>query len=99
MLPLARRDLVGFYGCAPAEDVLRDVNVDIMLVLFPLEIVPTELVSDIHRGRPHHRTTSARVRVGDGPPDPGYDVDWSFLPEGWIEVDTIRIDYPELGQT
>ena len=91
----ARHDLETYYGCAPAEVVLRDVNVDLILVLFPLQIVPTEPVEDLHLGRPHRRVTFEELRSGDRPRDPGYDVDWAYLPEGWVEFDTIRLDYPE----
>ena len=94
----ARHDLGEYYGCAEPVDVLRDVNVDLILILFPLEIVPTEPVEDIHLGRPHHRITHEPLRSGNRPRDPGYEVDWSHLPEGWIEFDTIRIDYPDSPQ-
>jgi hypothetical protein len=90
----ARHDLGAYYGCAEPEDVLRDVNVDLILVLFPLQIVPTEPVADIHLGRPHRRVTQEALRSGTRPRDPGYDVDWAFLPDGWVEIDTVRIDYP-----
>ena len=93
----ARHDLQGYYGCAEPEDVLRDVNVDLILVLFPLEIVPTQPVEDIHVGRAHYRVTQAALRDGR-PADPGYEVDWSYLPSGRIELDTIRIDYPTIAE-
>lgn len=90
----ARHDLQEMYGCAAPETVLRDVNVDLILVLFPLTIVPTESVTDLHLGRPHRRVTADSRRSGDRPTDAGYEVDWAYLPEGHIEIDTIRIDYP-----
>jgi hypothetical protein len=90
----ARHDLQNYYGCAEPEEVLRDVNVDLIFILFPLQVVPTTPVADIHRGRPHHRVTQAALRQGR-PADPGYEVDWSYLPDGHIEFDTVRIDYPE----
>jgi len=52
-------------------------------------------VDDLHLGRPHRRVTFEELRSGDRPRDPGYDVDWAYLPEGWVEFDTIRLDYPE----
>ena len=91
----ARHDLETYYGCAEPEAVLRDVNIDLIFVLFPLQIVPTEPVADPHLGRPHRRVTFEELRSGDRPRDPGYDVDWAYLPQGWIEFDTIRIDYPD----
>ncbi|MBI2440514.1 MAG: hypothetical protein HYV35_03990 [Lentisphaerae bacterium] len=67
------------YGCAPIEDVLKDVNVDIILVLFGLDIVPAVPVQgDIHR-----------LRAGRD-----YPVDESRLPSGFMLLDTVRIDYP-----
>jgi hypothetical protein len=91
----ARHDLLGYYCCGEPADVLRDVDVDLILVLFPLHIVATEPVADIHLGRPHHRVTQPALRSGNRSPDPGYEVDWNYLPEGQIEFDTIRIDYPD----
>ena len=93
----ARHDLEEYYGCAEPHDVLRDVNIDLILVLFPLRIVPTTPVEDIHLGRPHHRLTHEPLRSGTRPRDPGYEVDWSTLPEGRIEFDTIRIEYPDIA--
>jgi hypothetical protein len=75
----ARRDLTHVYGCGEIGDVLRDVNVDIILVLFPLRIVPLGRVDDLH-GRRTHRD---------------YAVDYRHLPEGEIQIDTIRIEYPD----
>jgi hypothetical protein len=91
----ARHDLVGYYCCGEPADVLRDVDVDLILVLFPLKIVSAEPVADINLGRPHHRVTQPALRSGNRPPDPGYEVDWTYLPSGRIEFDTIRIEYPD----
>ncbi|MBI2440516.1 MAG: hypothetical protein HYV35_04000 [Lentisphaerae bacterium] len=67
------------YGCAPIEDVLRDVNDDIILVLFGLDIVPAvPIQGDIHR-----------LRAGKD-----YPVDESRLPSGFMLLDTVRIEYP-----
>jgi hypothetical protein len=74
----ARYDLGHFYGCRDIADVLRDVNVDLIFVFFPLQIVPLSPVPDLHRVRPHR----------DFEPDPRY------LPTGEVEIDTIRLDYP-----
>jgi hypothetical protein len=74
----ARWDLLDYYGCADIDDVLADVNVDLILVLFPVEVVAAEPVADLHARRPHL----------------DYEVRWDCLPSGRIELDTIRIDYP-----
>lgn len=67
------------YGYAPIEDVLADVNLDLILVLYPLTVVPLEPTEDIHRLRP----------VVD------YDIDNAHLPDGRVEISSIRIHYPE----
>src|SRR5690606_38318929 len=36
----SRRDRGDFYGWGPIEDVLRDLNGNLILVLFPLHVVP-----------------------------------------------------------
>lgn len=77
----ARHDLQQAYGCGEASEVLRDVNVDINLVLFPLDIVPKPPRNDPH----------------DLIPERDYEVDRSALPEGWIEIDDIGIDYGPSG--
>jgi hypothetical protein len=81
----ARWDKVADYGCDEIGAVLRDVNWDIMLVLFPLKIVPAhpELVKDMHKMRPGQ----------DYPGYPSYEVEQKFLPKGIVMIDRIRIDY------
>jgi hypothetical protein len=74
----ARHDLSHFYGCGDIADVLRDVNVDLIFVFFPLRIVPLSPVSDIHRGRPHR----------------DYEPNHQYLPTGVVEIDTVRLEYP-----
>jgi hypothetical protein len=74
----ARHDLVHYYGCGDIADVLHDVNVDLIFVFFPLQIVPLAPVADPHLLRPHR----------DYEPDPRY------LPAGQVEIDTVRLDYP-----
>ena len=74
----ARHDCNERYD-APREigDVLADVNVDIIFVLFPLTIVPLVPVEDMHvpyAGR-------------------DYPVDLKSLPHGLVMFDTVRIDY------
>ncbi len=82
----ARWDKVQDYGCDDIAAVLKDVNWDIMFVLFPLKIVPThpELVKDMHKMRPGQ----------DYPGYPSYEVEQKYLPKGIIMIDWVRIDYP-----
>ena len=51
------------HGCDDLETVLKDVNVDIMFVLFPLNVVPVKLC--------RNRTSCARQ---DYPEEPSYEV-------------------------
>jgi len=83
----ARWDKTSEYGCDDIATVLKDVNWDIMFVLFPLKIVPThpELVKDMHKMRPGQ----------DYPGYPSYEVEQKFLPKGIIMIDWVRIDYPQ----
>lgn len=75
-----RHDRVGFYGTAPIGDLLRDVNADIIFVLFPLDIRPMVPVE----GNMHEKWWDGR----DGKPDA------SRLPEGHIMLDEVRIAFP-----
>jgi hypothetical protein len=68
-----------FYGCAPIDRVLRDVNINIILVIFGLDIAPAEPIA----GDPHV------LRAGKD-----YKIDESRLPSGYILLDTVRIEYP-----
>lgn len=72
------------YECAPAgiAEVLADVNVDIVLVLWPLNIVPAEPLAD--------PSLLHYLRAGFD-----YALDTGFLPSGTIEFDWLRIDYPQ----
>ncbi len=75
----SRHDRTDLYGEGPIEAVLADLNCDIILVLFPLTIVPLTPVEDIHR-----------LRAGlDYPVDPVY------LPHGVVLFDTVQIEYPD----
>ena len=73
----ARRDARN-YGCADIADVLKDVNLDLILILFPLKIVPIGKVEDPHA-----------TRAGEA-----YPVEQQFLPKGLLMVDTVKIEYP-----
>jgi hypothetical protein len=77
----SRHDRTDLYGCGEIADLLRDVNCDLILVLFPLTIVPLTPIDDLH-------TPRAGL---------DYAVDQSALPNGVVEFDTIRIDYPNAG--
>jgi hypothetical protein len=68
------------YGWGEAAEVLRDLNGDIIFVLFPVDVVPAEPVE----GNPHH------LRAGED-----YAVDTSRLPEGYVMMDTIQIEFAE----
>ena len=67
------------YGEAPIDEVLRDVNVDLMLVFFPLRVEPdAPLDRDL-----------GPLRAGRD-----YPVRLDLLPSGFVQLDTIRIHYP-----
>jgi hypothetical protein len=68
------------YGEAPIEQVLADVNIDLMLVLFGFDPQPVEPLSDEDRHR---------LRAGKD-----YAVNPASIPDGWLELDTISIRYP-----
>ncbi len=73
-----RWDRTEMYGYGEIRDVLADLNCDIIFVLFPLDVVPLEPIEDMHH------------------PMAGrdYEVDRSRLPTGWLEIDTVRLEYP-----
>ena len=73
----SRKDLLDTYGCAPVSQVLQDVNVDLIFVLFPLQVRPAWPVDDMHRA------WAAR----------DYPVDPQRLPKGVVMFDAVRIDY------
>lgn len=77
-----RHDRRDFYGRLELADVLADVNTNILLVLFPLEIAPMgPLDGDPHRLRP----------------EKDYAVWRSRLPEGYVLLDEVRIEFAESG--
>jgi hypothetical protein len=81
----ARESMKHVYGCAPVEAVLRDVNVDLMFVLFPLQVVPLYEVKEPHK-----------LRAGqDYPNEPSYPVVEKHLPKGIIMFDWVKIEYPD----
>jgi hypothetical protein len=76
----SRHDRADFYGRAPLATVLSDVNTDILLVLYPLDIAPMGPVD----GDPH------TLR-----PEQDYPVWRSRLPEGYVMLDEVRIGFPD----
>jgi hypothetical protein len=73
-----RHDRGDFYVRADLMPVLTDVNVNILFVLFPLNIVPMGPIA----GHPDFLR-----------PEKDYPVWRSRLPEGYIMLDTVRIDF------
>ncbi len=67
-----------YYGRLDLEQVLGNVNLNLMLILFPLTIEPMGPID----GDPHH------LRAGKD-----YPVWRSRLPEGYVMLDTIRIEF------
>lgn len=74
-----RHDRRDYYGYRPLADCLNDVNCNIMLILFPLNIVPLgDPGGDLHLLRPER----------------DYPVWRSSLPEGRLQLDQFEIHYP-----
>jgi len=74
----ARHDRADMYGHVDLARVLADVNCDIMLVMFPLNVVPMGPI----QGDPH------RLR-----PERDYPVWRSRLPEGYVLVDEVQVQF------
>lgn len=74
----ARHDMTDVYGYGDVAELLRDVDVDLIFVLFPLQVVPVGAVGDIHR----------QWAAKD------YRVDMQYLPKGLVMFDTVQIEYP-----
>jgi len=75
-----RHDLTALYGYGDIRDALKDVNCDLIIVLFPLNVVP---LAASFAERDHLRTHR------------DYQPDYAYLPSGVIEFDTIKLEYPE----
>ena len=74
----SRHDRTDSYGVKPLEKVLGNVDVNIMLILFPLEVVPMgPLDGDPHLLRPGR----------------DYPVWRHKLPEGYVTLNEVRIDF------
>ncbi|MXX25427.1 MAG: hypothetical protein F4Z82_08300 [Caldilineaceae bacterium SB0668_bin_21] len=76
----ARHDLMNVYGWDDIERVLSDVDIDIILLLHPLQIVPLSP----QPGGPH---------IGRAEVD--YEVDRAVLPTGEISLGEVRIDFSD----
>lgn len=75
-----RHDRLDYYNYHPLEAIVGNVNVNLMLVLFPLMVIPMgPLKSDPNV-----------LRAGKD-----YPVWASALPEGYIELDTVKIDFAD----
>jgi hypothetical protein len=76
-----RHDRLDLYTLGDVREALRDVNCDLIIVLFPLEVVPLGVpLAERDRLRTHR----------------DYEPDFAYLPSGVIEFDTITIEYPPL---
>ncbi len=75
----SRHDRTEFYGEIPLAKVLSQVNTNILLVLYPLDIAPMGPIDD----DPH------RLR-----PEKDYPVWRHRLPEGYVMLDEVRIEFP-----
>ncbi len=74
-----RHDRADYYGKQPLVPCLRDVNQNLMLIFFPLNIQPMgDPGGNLHRLRPER----------------DYPVWRSALPEGRIQLDQFEIHYP-----
>ena len=76
----ARRDLTEVYGWSGIEEVLRDVDIDIILLLHPLKIVSLAP----QQGGPHQRRAGVE-----------YEVDTSYLPSGEIRMGNVQIEFAD----
>jgi len=74
----SRHDRTDMYGVKPLEDVLGKADVNIMFLLFPINVVPMGPVDgDMHKLRPGRE----------------YPVWRHELPEGYVTLDEVRIDF------
>ena len=80
----SRHSRMETYGWGPIAPVLRDVTCDIILVLFPLDVVPAEPVP----GDPHV------LRAGHD-----YRIDTSRLPSGDVMLNDVTIEFPQTSDT
>lgn len=76
----SRHDRTDMYGTIALDQILRNVNVNIMLALFPLTVAAMGPLE----GDPH------RLRPGKD-----YPVWTSRLPEGYVELESVQIEFPD----
>lgn len=76
----SRHDRSDYYGRTPLPTVLGDANADILFVLSPLDVAPMGFID----GDPH------TLR-----PERDYPVWRSRLPEGYVMLDEVRIEFPD----
>jgi hypothetical protein len=74
----SRHDRRESYGTIDLKTILRDINTNIYLVLFPLNVAPDKPID----GDPH------KLRAGFD-----YPVDQSKLPKGNVIIDTVKIEF------
>ena len=74
-----RHDMTDTIGCYDISELLCDVNIDIIFVLFPLNVVTIGDIPDKDKLRPAV----------------DYHVDQSFLPQGVVMFDWIKIEYAD----
>lgn len=72
----SRHDRTDYYGSGPIDDVLRDLNGNLILVLFPLNVAPQHDIADDYH----------ELRAGED-----YEVRHDLLPEGSLMFDWVRI--------
>lgn len=73
----SRHDLTNLYGYVPLEEVLRDVNVSLIFILYPLTIEPVHPVAD------RHLAWAGR----------DYEVRPESLPSGRVEFEHVWLKY------
>ena len=76
----SRHDRFDYYGRTPLLTALGDANANILLVLSPLDVAPMGSID----GDPH------TLR-----PERDYPVWRSRLPEGYVMLDEVRIEFPD----
>ena len=75
---MSRHDRQDFYGYADLAEALGNVNTNMMLILLPLTVEPMGPIDgDMHQLRP----------------EKDYPVWRSRLPEGYVTLDTVEIDF------
>jgi hypothetical protein len=95
--PLSGRWDRPMYRAGPISQVLRDVNVDIILVTYPVEVVPTTSLTLTPELVDSYGSSKAKRSALDPKhvlwADLEYPVDATRLPDGWIELDEVRVDF------